>query len=237
MIENNKNLVLKKSYYNFYLDGARKDINLRWSFYEGFKSLEEAIGFIEKEIVVNRWEYLYLEYNNEFYPVAILGHGVQIVITKQFVLFRSGYYSYYQKIKSENFIKRYKKHSFFFKNDGFYKYEWDTSFIYWLEDQNTEVPKCFDDNGKPKEFAYTRNFKQSFFFSFFNTKINVYELNCLDDFLNNHMPSRSKLWKDGIKEINPFTGEATIVNGVYTKQMWKNNKTENEKQKLLNKYY
>lgn len=161
MIENNNKLILTKNYHNFYLGGARKNIDLHWSFYSGFKSLEEAIEFIEKEIVVHRWEYLYLEYNNEFYPVAILEHGVQIIITKQFIMFRSRYYGYYQKIKSEDFIKKYRKYSFFFKNDGFYKYEWDTSFIYWLEGQNIEIPKCFDDNGKPKEFAYTRNFKQS----------------------------------------------------------------------------
>lgn len=237
MIKTKKKLVVEKDYFNFYLNDEIKSIKLCWSFYDGFKDIEEAINFIENDLAVNKKEYLYLEYDKKFYPVAVLRNGLQIIITKQFIFFRAGNYSYYKKIKTEDFVKKYRKYSFFNTSMGFYSYAWNLSFIYWLERQNVKMPKCFNDNGEPKEFAYTQNFKQAFFFALFDTKINVYELNCLDDFLNMHMPSRSKLWNDGIKEINPFTGEATIISGVYTKQMWRNNKTENEKQKLLNRYY
>lgn len=199
-----KQFRLNKKFNNYYLSNSVDAHEIQYTIFEGFSSVDEAKAFVAKysypEFAEN---FVYLRFMGMFYPVSMENLPEQIVISKQYIKYRSSYREEFVKTNKKNVLRALNTISLEKpRSSG----RWNDQIVNHLR----KVTKhCIDvayigSNAKQTYVKY--NAPMLLAQLFFDTDIPVYKLNVVDSFFNSCPPSRWKLWQK-YDEYNPFRGE------------------------------
>ena len=213
----------KKVMFDNFYSKTEEEIILSYNFADGFLTVKDACKEVSKQ-KQNPLFFNYIFFNQQYYAVSIETTIKEIVISKDFSW-------YYDKGKLQKFINK----------DNFkvpYIIEKPRSSHYWMR---TIYDDLTEFNNEPLKIIFGKSKSQSLAFNsvillgivMFDTLIPVFKLNAIDKYFLEYPPSRTMLWKKGIKKINPFSQEKEQQGNTYPYEQYKKEYIEKNEEQIF----
>lgn len=205
---------LNKKFKNYYTKEI-ETTTFDYEVFDGFPSIEEA-----KNAVFRLHQqpdcFLYISFKQQIYAVSMETQQRQVVIGSEKMFVRHNLQSALCKTDQTIFLP-------FIISQPRITGNWRDGIMRDLE-QIEGSPLAFTGEKSLLNATFSRYAQHLLGTSFFATHIHVYQLNCVDTYFD-EPPSHKDLWAQGVRTINPFTGEKTYANcTIYTLDLYENEK-------------